>query len=145
MKLSFDTILTGISEALRDQISPKLDDSFDKDVSRLAQTLLNIVALARDDEVAIRVEENRRMREIFGKAAEVVDDSALAARLADAALSADPGLRISELDRETGRLRTLLVELHALLEEMSCSDSQTISQAIWRSMRDAEMARAPRA
>ena len=145
MKLTSDTVLQGVADALRDQIAPLIDDAFAADATRMAQSLLNIVRLARDDEVAIRVEENCRIRDIFGQAAPVLGDGALGNRIAEAAQSRDPGLRISELDTETGRLRDLLVELHAYVEELTSDQARALDQAIWRALRDIDMPRAPRA
>jgi len=145
MKLTSDTVLQGVADALRDQIAPLIDDAFAADATRMAQSLLNIVRLARDDEVAIRVGENRLMRDIFTQAAPVLGDGDLGSRIAEAAQSSDPGLRISELDAETGRLRDLLVELHAHVEDLSGDPARALDQAIWRAMRDIEMPRAPRA
>jgi len=145
MKLRPDTVLEGVAETLRDKIAPKLDDPFAANDLRMAQTLLAIVRLSREDEVALKVEENRRMREIFADAAGAVGDRGLAGRLAEAGRSQDPGLRISELDGETRRLRELLVELHGHADARSDEKAKGISQAIWRALRDIEMPRAARA
>jgi len=145
MKLRTETVLEGIAEALRDRIAPRLDDAFAANDARMAQSLLAIIRLAHDDEVANKVEENRRMREIFADAAKVVDDRDLATRLDMAGESHDPGLRISQLDAETGRLRNLLVELHAHVERQEGEEAKRVSQGIWGALRDIEMPRAARA
>jgi hypothetical protein len=145
MKLRTETVLEGIADALRDRIAPRLEDGFAANDARIAQTLLAITRLARDDEVANKVEENRRLREIFTDAAGMLGDAELAARLKTAGGSRDPGLRISQLDAETGRLRTLLVELHAHVEQQDDEQAKHIDQAIWRALRDIEAPRAPRA
>lgn len=144
MKLTSATVLEGMIEVLRDQIAPQLTDGFAKEAARMAGSLIAIAGRAGEDAAAIRVEENARMRVIFAEAAEVVSDAGLSVRLGDAARSQDPGLRISQLDAETGRLRSLLVELHAWLEQQDGPEVRRLDQAIWRAIRDAEMARAPR-
>ena len=144
MKLTSAMVLEGVIESLRDQIAPGLDDAFAKEAARMAGSLIAIAGRAGEDAAAIRVEENDRMRSIFAEAAEVVSEEGLSARLREAAQSQDPGLRISQLDAETGRLRKLLVELHAWLEERGEPEARRLDQAIWRAIRDAEMARAPR-
>lgn len=144
MKLTHATVLEGVADALREQFSPQLADSFASEAARMAQSLIAIVGRAGDDAAAIRVEENARMRAIFADAAGLAEGD-LAAWLSEAAQSSDPGLRISELDAETGRLRVLLVELHAWLEQQESSAARRLDQLIWRAMRDFEMARAPRA
>lgn len=144
MKLTNATVLEGVACALREQISPQLDDAFASEAARMAQSLIAIAARAGDDAVVIRVEENARMRAIFAHAATVAEGS-LSVRLADAAEGRDPGLRISELDAETGGLRALLVELHTWIEQQKGAEARRIDQEIWKAMRDFEMARAPRA
>jgi hypothetical protein len=144
MRLTAATVLEGVADALRDQIAPGLEDAFAKEAARMAQALIAIAGRAGDDAAAIRVEENARMRALFAQAAGVVAGGDLAARLREAAGSADPGLRIGELDAETGRLRLLLVELQDALEDSGEPAAQALGQAIWRALRDFEMARAPR-
>ncbi|MGE3693391.1 MAG: hypothetical protein AB7F98_18595 [Novosphingobium sp.] len=144
MKLTNAAVLEGVIDALRDQIAPGLSDPFTIDAARMAGSLIAIAGRAGEDAAAIRVEENARMRAIFAEAVEVVADSDLVVRLREAAESSDPGLRIGELDSEVGRLRALLVELHAWLEVQSDPGARRLDQAIWRAIRDAEMARAPR-
>ena len=144
MKLTGATVLEGVVDALRDQVSPQLNDAFASEAARMAQSLIAIVGRAGDDAVAIRVGENARMRAIFADAARVAEGD-LSARLMEAGNGRDPGLRISELDAETGRLRTLLVELHCWLEGQDSAEARRLDQQFWRAMRDFEMARAPRA
>ncbi len=144
MKLTSATVLEGVIETLRDQIAPGLEDAFAREAARMAGSLIAIAGRAGEDAAAIRVEENARMRGIFAVAADMVGDERLRARVREAAQSQDPGLRISQLDAETGRLRKLLVELHAWLEERTGPEARQLDQAIWRAIRDAEIARAPR-
>ncbi len=144
MKLTSATVLEGVIEALRDQIAPGLDDAFAREAARMAGSLIAIAGRAGEDAAAIRVEENARMRAIFGEAAGIVGDASLAMKLKQAAGSSDPGLRLSELDAETGRLRAILVELHGWIESAEGADARRLDHAIWCAMRNAEMARAPR-
>lgn len=80
---------------------------------------------------ARRVEENRALRELFARALPAVEEPGLRARLEEAAASQDPGLRVSELEQENGRLRALLIELHAHVEEQPGADARRIEEAIW--------------
>jgi hypothetical protein len=140
MRLIGATVLEGVAEALRDQVSPHLDDGFATEVVRIAQALVTIVGRAGDDAAAIRVEENARIRDLLGEGGVLLGDSMLAA----AAQGRDPGLRISQLDAETARLRALLVDMHTRLELTDGAEARALDQAIWRALRDFEMARAPR-
>jgi hypothetical protein len=141
MRLTHETVLEGVAIALCEQIAPNLTDAFAADAARMAQTLITIVSRASDDAAAIRVEENARMRELLGQGGKLLDD----AKLIAAADSADPGLKISQLDLETGRLRTLLVDLQARIELQDAPEARALDQAIWQALRDFENARAPRA
>jgi hypothetical protein len=140
MKLTAATVLEGVAEALRDQVAPNLTDAFAGEAARMAQALIAIVGRAGDDAAAIRVEENARIRALLAEGGKLLYDDNLRA----AAQSADPGLRISELDSETGRLRALLVDLHSRIELQETPAARALDQAIWRALRDFEMARAPR-
>lgn len=141
MRMTGDVVLEGVAEALRDQVAPHLTDAFAGDVVRIAQALVAIVGRSGDDAVVLRVAENARIRALLGEGGDLIGDEVLRV----AAGSVDPGLRISELDAETGRLRLLLVDLHARLEERDGVAARALDQAIWRALRDFEMARAPRA
>lgn len=144
MKLTHVTLLEGLAETLRDRIAPHIEDAFAKEAARMSQALILIAGRAGEDAAAIRVEENASMRAIFGEAAPLAQGD-LARRMGDAAASSDPGLRISELDTETARLRALLVELHVWLEQQDSPEARKLGQSIWQLMHNAEMARAPRA
>ena len=65
MKLTGATVLEGVVDALREQVSPQLNDGFASEAARMAQSLIAIVGRADDDAAAIRVEENARMRAII--------------------------------------------------------------------------------
>ncbi|MCB2076898.1 MAG: hypothetical protein KDE55_04265 [Novosphingobium sp.] len=145
MKLTTATLLEGVAEALRDQVSPRLDDAFAKEAARMAQSLITIAARADDDAAAIRIEENARIRRILGAGVNVVARPELAMRFGLEAMSSDPGYRISELDTENGRLKALLIELHGAIEAQEGEAARDLDRAIWRMMRDFEEARRPRA
>ena len=145
MKLRLATIVERVEDILRGRILPLLDDDFAKNEIHLSASLLSMTRMAREDEVALKVDELDKLRDIFAQAAGVVEDAALSERLRTAAGSALPGLTISALDAETGRLRALLVDLHAHVEEMAGDDARRIDREIWRLMRDVEAKRAPRA
>ncbi len=140
MKLTGETVLEGVIVALRDQIAPGLTDAFAAEAARMAQALVAIAGRAGDDAAAIRVAENARIRALLGEGGDLLGDAEFIA----AAGSVDPDLRISALDAETGRLRALLVGLHTRIEAEDSPVARRLDQAIWRALRDFEMARAPR-
>ena len=85
------------------------------------------------------------MRRFFAEATRVVGSGEFADRLADAVQSQDPGLRLSQLQAETGRLRALLVELQTWLEAHPGAASTALATAIWQALQRFELVRAPKA
>jgi hypothetical protein len=81
-----------------------------------------------------RVAENRELRRIFAAAEEVVASGALREKLACAARGEDTSLSVSELERGNADLRSLLIELHAHVEELDSEQSRKIEQEIWREL-----------
>lgn len=145
MKLTTQSLLEGMAEALDERIRPMIADPFTADAARMAASVVRIAARSCDDAAAIRVEENARIRALLAQGAALVDQPVLAASLAEAAAGKDPGYRISELDRENGMLRRNLIALHAWLEDSGSAVASELHAEIWRALRDCEMARAPRA
>jgi hypothetical protein len=142
--LSAETCLRGVLYTLRERVCPELEDGFAQEAARLAALVLSISANDVDGAVAVRAAENAVMRQIFGGAQTTVTSRDLSVRLEQAARSTDPGLRISELDRENDRLRLLLIELHAHCETLDTEAGRTACRNIWRALADFEQARAPR-
>jgi hypothetical protein len=144
MKLTEKTVLSGVSDALRNQVMPNVADGYAREAVRMAEQLIQLVARGMDDVAERRVAENRAIRVLLTQGAETCTAPDLAARLKQAAASADPGLKLSVLDTETARLRALLVELQEWLEAQESAATQALSGRIWRELRRFEQARAPR-
>ncbi len=143
MNLTSETILRGVVKTLREQIAPSLSDSFAVEAARLAAVALSIVANDVNDAAATRIWENAAIRRLFADAAGFALDS-LSRRLAEASNSVDPGYKISELDAENGRLRKLLVELHACVEGRTDAEAGTLDRRIWKFLGEVHERRAPR-
>ncbi len=126
------------------RIAPAIDDKFAGETARLAELLLTVNAGWVDDAAAIRVAENAAVRALFADAGPVIADAALATRIAEAAASRDPELKISELDAESNRLRALLVELHVHVDEIDSAPARDFNARIWCALADFETARGPR-
>lgn len=143
MRLTLEQTLHRIGRMLSERIAPDVQDEFVAQSARLSGSALNICANWVDDAAAIRVEENAAIRAMLGKAAALADPD-LSGRLKAAAASADPGLRISQLDAENHRLRLLLIEAHARLEEQDGEEASALVQDIWRLLEEIETKRAQR-
>lgn len=144
MILTIETTLHGIARMLHERIGPAVQDPFAGEAARLAELLLKLNANWIDDAAAIRVAENTAIRCLLGEGATLVANPDLAERLTRSARSADPGLRISELDKENNRLRSDLLDLHAHVDALEGNAARLFGQRIWRSLAEFEMARAPR-
>ena len=141
--LSIDNALHGLNEFLRDTIAPAISDPYVAPMARLSGMLLNICANGVDDAAELRAHENAAIRGILGEVAALVD-APLAGQLQDSAASTDPGLKISVLDAENHRLRCLLVNAQAELEETNAPAARALDQRIWRLLEEIEAKRAPR-
>jgi hypothetical protein len=142
MNFTIPSAVKGVGELLKARILPEIGDNYAANMARMAAAVLSISANWADNAAALRVAENAAIRALLGEAARLVSGG-LAERLADAAQSADPGLRVSELDAENHRLRLLLVEAQALLELRDDAEARAMDQRVWRLLEEIEMSRAP--
>ncbi len=141
--LALDNAFHGVRELLQDRISPAIGDPFAAQMARLSCLLLKVCANAVDDAAELRVYENAAIREVLAEASYLVTEP-LAAQLRIAAVSTDPGLKISVLDHENNRLRRLLVQCHDVLDGLDDGEAKSLSQKIWRNLESMEAKRAPR-
>lgn len=138
MNFNIPSAVKGVGELLRTRILPEIGDNYTANMARMATAVLNISANWADNAAGLRVAENAAIRALLGEAAGLVGGG-----LAEAAQSADPGLRVSELDAENHRLRLLLVEAQASIELRNDAPARAMDQRIWRLLEQIEMARAP--
>jgi hypothetical protein len=144
MTLSPEMCVRGVIDTLQHRIVPALTDSFAGEAARLAGLVLTISANAMDGAVELRLHENAAMRALFRDTASGVADRDLAARLQSAGGSESSDLKISALDQVNAKLRALLVELHASVEDQSGDAARETERRIWRLLQTLEVARAPR-
>ena len=144
MILTIETTLHGIARMLHERIGPAVQDPYAGEAARLAELLLKLTANLIDDAAAIRVAENTAIRCLLGEGATLVSNPDLADRFGGSASSADPGLRISELDKENNRLRSDLQDLHARIDALEGDSARLFGHRIWCSLAEFETARAPR-
>ncbi len=142
MKPNVDFTLQTIAASLLTEIAPKISDDYVMRNSALTAILLQIAAEEWDRAAARRVEENGALRRLFAEAAPEVEDRELRARLEAASGGEEESLRIADLDRSNDALRSLLIELHAHLEEVETENARRIESAIWRELRTSTERRA---
>ena len=134
MKPDVDLVLRKIAEKLFGEIGPALSDAYMRSNVEVAAGLLIAAAEDYDRAAAVRVEENRAIRKLFGGAASKIVEPALRDRLVSAAASEDPSLLVSALDAENARLRALLIELHAYVETRSEDWARALCREVWREL-----------
>jgi hypothetical protein len=135
MKPDVDLMLQLIAASLMTEIAPKISDDYTQRNSMLTAMLLQNAAEEWDRAAARRVEENGALRRLFAEVAPEIGDPGLRARLEAASGEEEESLRISDLNRSNDRLRTLLIELHAHLEEIDSDTARRIEAAIWQELR----------
>ena len=135
MKPDVDVTLQLIAASLMTEIAPKISDDYTQRNSMLTVMLLQCAAEEWDRAAARRVEENRTMRQLFAEVVPEIGDRDLRDRLEAASAGEDESLRISDLNRGNDGLRTLLIELHAHVEEIETEAARRIEAAIWQELR----------
>jgi hypothetical protein len=141
VKPTVDQVLATLAGRLFTEIAPRIPDDYVKSNAEMTGMLMVVAAEAFDRAAEVRVDENAAIRGIFRDAARVVPGQ-LRERLAAAAVETDPGLRVSVLDAANARLRKLLIELHALVEEETADWARPIERAIWGELRASAARRA---
>jgi hypothetical protein len=126
--------LERLMQALLGDLMPNVQPSY-RQASVMANAMMvGVMREEIDRAAARRVEENAALRALFADATAVVKDGALRERLAAAARSADASLLVPALDESNRTLRTLLIELHAHVEELPGDAARRVEAAIWREL-----------
>jgi hypothetical protein len=126
--------LERLTQALLVEIAPAVQPAYRQASVSIQAMMLLVIREEFDRAAARRVEENRALRALFADAASAVSEVALRERLAAAAASDDPSLRVPELEAGNRALRTLLIELHAHVEGLESAEARRIEAAIWREL-----------
>jgi hypothetical protein len=108
-----------------------LREDYQQKTALVLGVLLMMAGEEGDRLVERLAQENAALRSLFGRAATALAGSALAERLTDAAAGRDASLRISSLQSENHRLRALLVEVHAFVEEDERPEARPLEAEIW--------------
>jgi hypothetical protein len=120
---------------LATEIAPNMRDTYHQANVNLLGFAALLIAQELERAADVRFSENREMRILFARAAEVVDDTALSLRLRTACGGSDPNLRVSELTATNNELRRLLIELHAVVEEQETTEAAEIARRYGASTR----------
>jgi hypothetical protein len=142
MKPEVDHVLRSMMETLLGEVAPAVGDGYVRRNVEVIAGLMSAAAEEYDRAAHIRAEENEAMRQIFRDAAPSVLDVGLRGRLEAAAAERDRSLRVSDLNAANDRLRSLLIELHVLVETQEEGWARRINRAIWNELRESAKRRA---
>lgn len=119
-----------LATRLGQEIVPKLE-GFSAGNAAMMGAMLQMMSEEWDRAASRLVEENAAVRALLRRASAVLDDPSLA----DAAAGDDRDLRISRLDAANDRLRRVLTDVHARIEELPGADARALEAAIWDELR----------
>lgn len=134
MRPSVERFLEVGAGYLMTRVAPALGDSYSQSSAGMLGVLLLAVREEFERAASRRVEENGALRALFERSAPHVQDDGLEARLRAGAASSDPSLIVADLERANCELRSLLIDLHARVEELSSSEAREIEAEIWREL-----------
>jgi hypothetical protein len=116
MRPTTDELLRGLQASLLTYVLPEVQSEFARTEVMLAYALLGIAANEWDGAAQSLVDDNAAMRPLLDRAADAVDDSALASELRALAGERAASLRLSGLAEANRRLRDGLGRLGVALE-----------------------------
>lgn len=134
MKPDVGAVLETTAAKLLFEMAPQMQPPFMQGTITVLGILLSLLREEWDRCAQRRVEENQAMRQLFRHAQAHVADDGLRQRLAAAADGADASVRISDLDAANGALRSLLIELHAHVEEQKGEAAREVEARIWQEL-----------
>ena len=134
MKPELGRVLEVMAGALMADVAPHVTPSY-RQASVFASALLLTSIREELDRVADRrVEENRALEDLLGRARAAIGDPALRERVAQVVAAREPGFRISALEARNAQLRAALIELHAHVETQTASEARRVDAEIWREL-----------
>lgn len=142
MRPEVDHTLRVLAGKLIMEVGPHVAQEYGRSALEMIAMAMIAAAEEYDRAAEVRSQENRAMRAIFADGARDVPDAGLRSRLATAAAEADDSLRVSALNETNDRLKRLLIELHACVEERPEEWAQHLDRAIWAELRASTQRRA---
>ena len=122
MKPSIPAAVANLAALLRDDIAPNLT-GFRAGNAGMMAAMFDMVAEEWDRAAARLVAENATLRSLLVRGGVTGD------------LGDDSDLRVSALEAGNEKLRALVTELHAAVEERSDAEAQSLEDAIWDALR----------
>ena len=137
MRPDVPRVLNGVAMTLMTEVIAESRTPHGQQTVGLAASLLMMTAQEFDRAAARLVEENAAVLAILARAKAAIEDYGLQERI-DRELSEVPGqdLHVSALQAETDRLRSLLIDVHAAVEQMTGAEAEALDRLIWDELRE---------
>ena len=131
MKQTMDHILISIATTIGLRIIPEIPEtSYALGDAKMVGGLAVLLAQEVDRAADVLAQENAALRAMFASAA-LLPIGDLSGRLAEAGASSDANLRVSVLEAGNASLKTLLIDLHTLVEVSDAAWAGDVNQRIW--------------
>ncbi|MDE2363194.1 MAG: hypothetical protein KGM42_11000 [Hyphomicrobiales bacterium] len=131
MRPDVDAYFRELGRTLLEEFMPRLPTAFEQGAAMRYAMLTQAAAEEFNRAAARRVEENGAVRALFVQAIPLVENDGLRERLRSAAATSDRSLLVRDLDDSNGRLRALLIELHAAVEAQTGAAARKLEDTIW--------------
>jgi hypothetical protein len=137
MRPDVPRVLNGIAMSLATDIMREVQTPFGQNAVSHAAGLLMMIGQEFDRAAARLVEENTAILAILARAQSSMEDPGLQDRITRE-LGEIPGqdLRVSALQAENDRLRTLLIDVHAAVEAAPGAEAEALDRLIWDELRE---------
>jgi len=130
-------VLFGVAAALMTQIMPEVRTPIAVQTVTLSAALLSMVAQEFDRASSRLVDEDRAVRTLLSDARGIIEDATLRSRIgAEIADPIEHDLHVSALQGANDRLRALLIDVHAAIEEIPGEAAMNLNDRIWDELRE---------
>ena len=134
MRPAVNVVFQKMAQDLVERVIPAISPVYHQGTIGMIASMLAAVGEEWDRAASRRIEENQSLRDLFRKAAPLVNKPPLSRRLQELAETRDDDLRISALEGNNCALRAALIDLHAHIESQPGPDAREIEDAIWKEL-----------
>ena len=132
MRPHCDHILRTMATVLATEYMPMLQTDHARAEMGLMALTMGVISEEFERVAHRRIEENREMRKIFKQAISVVKDDDLKNRLVEASEKMEVDFHTSALDKLTGELLEVFIDLHTHVETLEGPDARGLEETIWK-------------
>ncbi len=131
MKPDIDAVLAQTVQAMLQDFALRAAVPYTASQIGMSAFVMSMAIEDLDRAASRRVEENRAIRDLFRRAADLTLEAGLSGRLAALAAGDDADLRISALEAGNGSLRAALIDLQTAVEGRTDAAGLALNDAIW--------------